>query len=409
MHPALRESVGALERPFVWGDGLSGIADLGAGLPTGTVTFLLSDVEGSTRLWERAPAAMARAVPAHYEILAEAVGRHGGVRPVEQGEGDSIVGAFGRASDAVAAALDAQRRLLAQVWPEGIELRVRIALHTAEAQLRDEGNYFGVALSRCARIRAIAYGGQTLLSRATYDLVVDAMPDSASLVDLGVHRLRDLGRPEHVHALAHPDLPADFPAPRSLDALPHNLPFQPTSFVGREAELAQVRDALNATRLLTLTGAGGCGKTRLAFQVAADALDRYEDGAWCVELAPLADGELIAPELIRALGLRAQPGASALETVLVHLAQRRALVVIDNCEHLLEASAALAEAMLRSCPGVDVLATSRAPLRVAGESHWRVPSLSLPKSLEREPVEAVAQSDAVRLFIERAGKVRPNF
>src|SRR5947207_6840001 len=230
----------ALARPNLWGAGLAGIEqtlDKTFVLPAGTVTFLLTDIEGSTRLWESHPDAMAQAVPAHYALLSDAVGRHGGVRPVEQGEGDSVVAAFARASDAVAAALEAQRALAAQVWPEGLDLRVRIALHTAEAQLRDEGNYFGVALSRCARVRAIAHGGQTLLSRGVHDLVVERLPDDASLVDLGTHRLRDLGRPEHLFALSHPDLAASAEPLRSLDALPNNLPDQLTSFVGREREL----------------------------------------------------------------------------------------------------------------------------------------------------------------------------
>ncbi|MEA2421463.1 MAG: hypothetical protein QOF55_562, partial [Thermoleophilaceae bacterium] len=290
----------ALARPIVWGSGLTGIADPQERpftLPAGTVTFLLTDIEGSTRLWESEPEAMAAAVPVHYEILADAVGRHGGVRPVEQGEGDSVVGAFSRASDAVAAALDAQRTLAGQTWPGRIALNVRIALHTADAQLRDEGNYFGVALSRCARVRAIAHGGQTLLTGATHDLVVDRLPKDAELSDLGVHRLRDLGRPERVYGLSHPELPADFGPLRSLDAVPNNLPDQLTSFVGRERELSAVREALAATRLLTLTGAGGCGKTRVAAQVAADALDGFEDGAWWVELAPLADGALAGQQL----------------------------------------------------------------------------------------------------------------
>jgi class 3 adenylate cyclase len=176
-------------------------------LPVGTVTFLLTDIEESTRLWETQAEAMAQAVPSHYSLLSDAVGRHGGVRPVEQGEGDSIVAAFARASDAVAAALEAQLALSTRKWPDGLQLRVRIGLHTAEAQLRDEGNYFGVALSRCARLRAIAHGGQTLLSRAVHDLVVDRLPDGVGLIDLGMHRLRDLGRPEHVFAIDHPDLP----------------------------------------------------------------------------------------------------------------------------------------------------------------------------------------------------------
>jgi predicted ATPase/class 3 adenylate cyclase/DNA-binding CsgD family transcriptional regulator len=402
----------ALARPNVWGVGLPGIAentDTTFALPAGTVTFLLTDIEESTRRWEAHPQEMAEAVSAHYALLSEAVGRHGGVRPVEQGEGDSIVAAFSRASDALAAALDAQRALAAQQWPGELSLRVRIALHTAEAQLRDEGNYFGVALSRCARLRAIAHGGQTLLSRAVHDLVVERLPEGASLVDLGSHRLRDLGRPEHVFLLTHPDLPASGEPLRSLDAVPNNLPEQLTSFVGRGEELRDIGEALGQTRLLTLTGAGGCGKTRLAAQAAADALERFPDGVWWVELAPLADPDAVGPTLGEALGVKPLPGQSSLEAAVAHLAGARALVVLDNCEHLLEACASTADALLRGCPGVTVLATSRAPLDVPGETHWRVPSLSLPAELQTQPVEAVAQSDAVRLFIERALKVRPNF
>jgi class 3 adenylate cyclase len=231
-------------------------------LPAGTVTFVLTDIAGSTRLWESAPDAMAEAVADHYRLLEEAIARHGGVRPVEQGEGDSIVAAFARASDAVAAALEAQRALNRRRWPAGVDLRVRIALHTAEAQLRDEGNYFGIALSRCARLRAIAHGGQTLLSRAVHDLVADHLPEGAALVDLGTHRLRDLGRPEQVFALTHPELRDSLEPLRSLDVVPNNLPDQLTSFIGRDDELREVSHALSATRLLTLTGAGGCGKTR---------------------------------------------------------------------------------------------------------------------------------------------------
>ncbi|MHB8690034.1 MAG: ATP-binding protein [Solirubrobacteraceae bacterium] len=409
MATTLGESARAVERPFVWGEGLTGIADLGAGLPTGTVTFLLSDIEGSTRLWESAPDAMTQAVPAHYEILADAVGRHGGVRPVEQGEGDSVVGAFGRASDAVAAALDAQRRLLAQVWPGGIELRVRIALHTAEAQLRDEGNYFGVALSRCARIRAVAHGGQTLLSRAVHDLVVDRLAEGVTLIDCGEHRLRDLGRPEQVFALAHPDLLEQAGPLRSLDSLPNNLPSQLTSFVGRERELAELRKALGSARLLTLTGAGGSGKTRLALQLAAELVDGFKDGVWWVELAAYTDPELVGDAIAKAIGARTLPGASALQSVCAHLAHRSALVVLDNCEHLLEACMHATLALLESGPEVKVLATSRAPLGLGGETDWRVPALSLAAARTTEPIDAVTQSDAVRLFIERAIKVRSNF
>jgi predicted ATPase/class 3 adenylate cyclase len=413
MTRVLRDSqqLGCLGRPLIWGS----LVDTGTSqetrlhLPAGTVTFLLTDIEGSTRLWEANSEAMSMAVASSYALLEESIGSHGGVRPVEQGEGDSVVAAFARASDALAAALDAQAALHAAGWPTAEPLRVRIALHTAEAQMRDEGNYFGQAVNRCARLRAIAHGGQTLLSRATHDLVVDRLPDSVELVDLGVHRLRDLGRPEQVFAAVRADVPATLEPLRSLDWLPNNLPDQLTSFVGRQHELDEVRDALAATRLLTLTGAGGCGKTRLALQAAADTLERWPDGAWWVELAPLAAGELIGSALAGALGALEVPGRSALEAAVDHLAGRRSLVVLDNCEHVLESAAGVVEALLRGCPEVTVLATSRAPLGVGGEADWRVPSLSLPADKAPETVGAVTQSDAVRLFIERAAKVRPNF
>jgi predicted ATPase/class 3 adenylate cyclase/DNA-binding CsgD family transcriptional regulator/tetratricopeptide (TPR) repeat protein len=399
--------------PLIWGESPvgRGIED-GARfhLPAGTVTFLLSDIEGSTRLWSECPDGMGAAVADTYAILDQAVAGHDGVRPVEQGEGDSVVAAFSRASDAVAAALEAQRALHAHTWPGGIDLRVRVALHTADAQLRDEGNYFGVALSRCARLRAIAAGGQTLLSRATRDLVVDRLPDGVELVDSGVHRLRDLGRPEHVFALAHPDLGAETRVLRSMDALPNNLPDQLTSFIGREQELAQLRQALGETRLLTLTGAGGAGKTRLALQLAADALERFAGGTWWVELAPLADPHRVGEVLAAALQIRPLPGTTALQTSCDHLTGSCALIVLDNCEHVLAAAADAAEALLHSCPEVTVIATSRTPLGVAGETDWRVPSLALPPpERQRETLRTLGQFDAVRLFIERARKARPNF
>jgi class 3 adenylate cyclase len=331
-------------------------------LPAATVTFLMSDIEGSTRLWETHPEAMTRAVPMHYAVLTDSVARYGGVRPVEQGEGDSIVAAFSRASDAVAAALDAQRALAAQPWPDGVRVRVRLALQTAEAQLLDAGNYFGAALNRCARLRAIGNGGQTLLTRGVHDLVVDRLPSGAELVDLGSHRLRDLGRPEQVFALRHPDLPAGDEPLRSLDALPNNLPEHLTSFVGRERELEELARALRATRMLTLTGAGGCGKTRLAAQLAADALDRFPDGVWWIELAPLADPAAVGPALGDAIGVKPLPGQTSLQAAVAHLANASVLVVLDNCEHLLEACAQTAEALLRGVHAVTVVATSRAPL-----------------------------------------------
>jgi predicted ATPase/class 3 adenylate cyclase/DNA-binding CsgD family transcriptional regulator len=381
--------------------------DAGFALPVGTVTFLLTDIEASTRQWEDRADAMGAAVARHYEILSEAIAGNGGVRPVEQGEGDSVVGAFARPSDAVAAALEAQRALLAEDFV--VPMRVRIAVHTGQAQLRDEGNYFGQAVNRCARLRSIAHGGQVLLSRATRDLVVDFLPEDITLEDLGAHRLRDLARPEHVYQLCHPDLPAEFPPLRSLDALPNNLPLQLTSFVGREREVRDIRNVFADTRLLTLIGSGGCGKTRLALQVAADLVDEYPDGVWWVELAPVTDQGLVAGAAAIALRVKEVPGQPLVDTLVHHLRERRTLVVLDNCEHLVGACASLVDTLVRACPGVSVLATSREPLGVEAETPWRVPSLTLPDEAAPPRVEAMTQYEAVRLFVERAVKARPNF
>ncbi len=401
------------QTPLIWGESLSGPRTEEMSrfhVPAGTVTFLLSDIEGSTRLWARFPDAMVSAVADCYAILVRAIAEHDGVRPVEQGEGDSVVGAFSRASDALAAALQAQLELRSVARPDELDLRVRIALHTADAQLRDEGNYFGLALSRCARLRSIAHGGQTVLSRATRDLIVDRVPEHVGLIDCGVHRLPDLGRPENVFVLVHPDLDGDVGPLRSLDAFPNNLPDQLTTFVGRAEELVQLREALGETRLLTLTGAGGAGKTRLALQLAADLLERFPDGAWWVDLAPVSDPQLVAESLADVLGVRPLPGMSMLEACVGYLASARALVALDNCEHLLSGCAELAEGLLRACSELVVIATSRTPLGVPGETDWRVPPLSLPPpERRREALDAMGQFDAVRLFIERARKARPNF
>jgi predicted ATPase/class 3 adenylate cyclase/DNA-binding CsgD family transcriptional regulator len=366
-----------------------------SGLPTGIVTFLLTDIEGSTKLWEAGGDETAESVARHYELLDAAVALHGGVRPVEQGEGDSIVGAFSRASDAVAAALDIQRAFVLEPWPEGGQVRVRMALHTGEIRLRDAGNYFGPTIIRCARIRAIGHGGQILLSDATRDLVVDALPEGAELRDLSSHRLKDLGRPERIWQLGHPDLGLEFPPLRSLAVLPTNLPAQVSSFVGRDNDLAAVRQALSGNRLVTLTGTGGCGKTRLALHAAADELDAHPDGVWCAELAAVGHGNDITQAIAGVFGLREEFGRPLIDTMTEQLRDFDALVVIDNCEQVLDAAAEMIESLLRACPRLRVLATSREPLGIAGEVSWRVPSLE--------------RATAVALFVERAQLARPGF
>ncbi|MHB8465579.1 MAG: helix-turn-helix transcriptional regulator [Acidimicrobiales bacterium] len=378
-------------------------------LPVGTVTFLLTDIAGSTRLWESDSVGMAKAVARHYELLADAVGRHGGVRPVEQGEGDSIVAAFSRASDALAAAFDVQRAIGAERWPDGIDLQVRIALHAGEAQLRDEGNYFGQTVIRCARLRALAHGGQVVVSRAVHDLVADRLPPGVVLRDLGSHRLRDLGRPEQVFQLWHPGLLAEFPPLVSLDAVPNNLPAQLSSFVGREREMREIHELLDQARLVTLTGSGGCGKTRLALQVAVERLDEFPDGVWYVELAPLGETTSVARTVASVLNLSEEPERPIVETLVDRLRDLRLLLIVDNCEHLLAECASVVERVLHTCAGIHVLATSRALLNVDGETPWRVPSLGLPADGEPAAIDVLTGCDAVRLFVERATRSRPNF
>ncbi len=409
---ALPESApGGLDAPLLRGIELMSNAEDGGSLslPVGTVTFLLTDIAGSTRLWENAPQAMASATARHYELIDEVVRLCDGVRPVEQGEGDSTVSAFARASDAVRAALEIQRAVAAEPWPDGARISVRVGLHTGEAQLRDEGNYFGAAISRTARLRSTGHGGQILLSQATAELLADRLPDGATLRNLGTHRLRDLARPEHIFQLDHGDITSDFEPLVSLDALPNNLPVQLTSFIGREREMAKVRSILETSRLLTLTGAGGCGKTRLALQIAAEVLDAFPDGVWLIDLAPVADPDLVPKTVAEELSIREAPNQPMTERLRSLLRDRKLLLVLDNCEHLIDSSAALVEALLTGCPSVSILATSRESLGLQGENSWRVPSLSLPAEGEDPTIEALTQCEAVRLFVDRALRARPNF
>ena len=379
-------------------------------LPVGTVAFLLTDVEGSTLSWEAEPVEMTDAIARHYEVLDRVVTAHRGVRPQEQGEGDSIVAAFSRASDAVLAAWDAQRALAIEVWPTSRPLRVRMAVHAGEAQFRGALNYAGAAITRTARLRAIGHGGQVLVSQAARDLSLDQLGDQVTFVDLGSHRLKDLARPEHVWQLGGEGLSDTFPSLRSLDAVPNNLPSMSSSFVGRVADVATVLRLVRSERLVSVTGSGGAGKTRLALAVAAEAIDQFGDGVWWVELAARQRGDAVAAAIGEVIGVVDDASVEPTQRLCRCVGAGAPLLVLDNAEHLVDDVARLVHELLARCPHVVVLVTSRRALEVPGEVTWRVPPLTLPSSSD-VPVEIIAlsQFDAVHLFLDRARNVRPGF
>jgi predicted ATPase/class 3 adenylate cyclase len=383
-----------------------GSANVLTELPSGTLTFLLSDIEHSTTVWDQHPGAMRRALEIHDEIFQSAVSHHQG-RLVELGrEGDSVLSVFRRPSEAVACALDAQLALHRAKWPAGAAIRVRIALHTGEADVRD-GHYFGPAVYRCARLMATSSGGQTILSGPTHDLVVDSLPRSVSLLDLGSHRLKDLSRPERIFQVMHPDLPHDFPDLKTLDAQLTNLPIELTSFLGREAELAELKELVGKSRLVTISGAGGLGKTRIALHLAAELIDGYPDGVWLVELAALPDPTLAVGAFAKSVGVREMPGTPLLQTLTAHLRERHCLIVVDNCEHLISECARLSQHLLANCPGLTILATSRELLGVPGEQLWRLAPLALPPTTGKVSAQELMESEAVRLFVDRAWPNQP--
>ena len=378
-------------------------------LPIGTVTFLFTDIEGSSKLWEQHPDAMSKALAEHNALLRRVIEEHRGY--IFKLWGDAVYAAFDTAIDALNAAIEAQRELMRHSWGEIGLLRVRMALHTGAAEARD-GDYFGPTLNRCARLLSAAHGGQILLSAATEELVRDGLPHGVSLRSLGQHRLKDLQRPEHVFQVVHPELLAEFSSLRTLNAVPNNLPIQLTSFIGREREIKEVKELLKQTRLLTLTGSGGCGKTRLALQVAADLLEDYPDGIWFIDLSVLTDPTLVPSTVAATLGIHEESGQPTLTTLAEALKSRTLLLVLDNCEHVVGACAQLAETLLRTCTALRILATSREALGIAGEVAWRVPSLSLPQPHELAHIDSLArvtQYEAIRLFIERAEAASSEF
>jgi predicted ATPase/class 3 adenylate cyclase len=368
-------------------------------LPSGTVTFVFSDIEGSTQKWEKRRESMAAAVAEHENIVRAAIESNAGT--VFKLMGDAVCAVFGRPEEAIAAALEAQRGLIALDWAEVDGLRVRMALHTGTADERD-GDYYGPAVNRVARLLAIGHGGQVLVSGTSTDLLQGAMPAQSSLRDLGEHRLRDLIYPEQVYQLIAPGLPEEFPALRSLDALPNNLRRQITSFVGRDDVLADVKALVEQAQLVTLVGTGGVGKTRCAMQVAADLLDGSGDGVWFVDLAPLPAPEYVVPEIASVLGVNAQNERPLLESVLAYLKSKRTLLVIDNCEHVVREASRTIAAILQQCPQVKILATSREGLNVPGEDVYRMPSLPLPPEGAILTAAEAEAYGAVALFAERA-------
>jgi predicted ATPase/class 3 adenylate cyclase len=377
-------------------------------LPSGTVTFLFTDIEGSTALWERDREAMATAVARHLALLDAAIAAHGGVH--FKTVGDAVQAAFPTAPDAVAAALAAQQSLLVEDWDTVGGLRVRMALHAGEAEPDQRGDYLSAQLNRLSRLLSTGHGGQILLSQTVQQLTRGALPAGAELRDLGEHRLRDLLEPERVFQLVHPDLPADFPPLRSLEARPHNLPLQPTAFIGREREVEEVVKLLLRpdVRLLTLTGPGGMGKTRLALQAAVEVLDDFADGVFFVPLAALTDPALVPSAIAGALSIREERERSVIERLQDFLKTRELLMVLDNVEHLVEGTPVVGE-LLGAAPGLKVLATSRVPLRLRAEREYPVPPLALPRRDVLPSIEQLSQYEVVRLFVERAQAINPDF
>ena len=381
-------------------------------LPQGTVTFLFTDIEGSTRLVQELGPRYGDALERHQALLRDAF-RAG----VEAGtEGDSFFVAFPSATDAVRAAVDGQRALEAEGWADGHRVRVRMGLHTGQATIGADG-YVGFDVHRAARIAAAGYGGQVLLSESTHALVSRELPDGVAIRDLGRHRLKDLTVPERIFQLAVYGMEADFPALRTMDSSRTNLPAQLTSFVGRERELGELQALARAHRLVTVIGTGGTGKTRLMLQASAELVGEQADGVWLVELAPISDPELIVQAVARGLGIRDDPGRPLMDTILDFLRTKSTLVLLDNCEHLIGSVAELAEQVLAASPGVSLIATSREALGVTGEQVYQVPSLGLPVATDMPDEHGargafladVRDSEAVRLFVERAMAVLPSF
>ena len=375
-------------------------------LPSGIVTFVMTDIEGSTRLFRELGDSYADLLATHNSLLRSAVSAHHGTEV--KTEGDSLLVAFEDPADALAACLDGQRALAAGPWPPGIVVKVRMGIHTGEATPIGD-DYVALAIHQVARISSGAHGGQVLVSHATASKVEYRLPSGADLVDLGSFQLRGFTSPERLYQLRHPDLREDFPPPRAMGVLAHNLPFHRTSFVGRSEERSALAKLLGVTGVVTIVGPGGVGKTRLAVQLAFDVMEDFGDGAWIAELAPLTTPESVARGVASAIGVMEEPGRSIEDLVIETLQPKKALLILDNCEHVLDTIARLADRITTRCPGIVILATSREPLGMDGEAVWRVDPLASVDPAEVTSPTDVASTDSVKLFVERAVLVKPGF
>ncbi len=375
-------------------------------LPSGTITFLFSDIAGSTPLWEQVPHAMARALQIHDAIVRDSIEVQGG--HVFKTVGDAFHAAFERAENAVLAAILAQKTLLATDWGEIDQLPVRMALHTGSADLRNE-DYFGPTVNRTARVLGLAHPGQVLVSHAAAQLLAEHHNPDVSLLDLGEFELRGMSRREKIYQLVHPGLEFEFPLLRPATVAPTNLPPQLSTFIGRDRELAEVLSALRKSRLVTLTGSGGSGKTRLSIEAAAECITSFPDGAWIAELASIAEGHLVNRSVASALGVAEQAGRSELDTLCEGCRPKKLLLILDNCEHVLDASAEVIEAIIRTAPNVHVLATSREAIGISGEVVLRIPSMALPPPGATCKATDLDRFDGTKLFVERAIASDRNF
>ena len=374
-------------------------------MPQLPLTFLFTDLENSTPLWEQFPDEMRRASARHDALMRTVIESHHG--KVVKTTGDGFHAVFESPSDAIAAALDGQQAIHAEPWPDATgQLKVRMGLHTGESQAR-QGDYYGTEVNRSARIMGLGYGGQVLISGATAALVKNSLPQNCTLADLGEHRLKGIATPEQIFQLCHPSLTSAFPPLKSLATFKHNLHRQLTSFIGREKELSDIKQLLKETQLLTLLGPGGTGKTRLMLQVAEEVIEEYSDGVWLVELAPLTDPDLIPERVAATLNVQEQPNQPILDTLKEYLRRKELLLLLDNVEHLVRASAKFAEYLLERCPKLKILVTGREALFIPGETTLQIPSLSLPD--EKQSLREIEKSEGVQLFLERVHTVRSDF